>query len=212
MALTSYSAPLDVERRLADMNLSVEGLLTSVQGGYLAATSCTENDPSILPGLVAWGRTVRVLREMFLPVGWKKSELSNQPLLINGDQKIILTVASGDDATGIPSMTPKTRSAKGFCTALAVSRNNQLDFFPETLPQGPLTDFSDHQTWILLVNRSGKVIRSEISRPSSLDSAGRISLWSERIILPELQLEGPDVDFTPTDLGPSFDVEVKRRS
>lgn len=212
MALTSYSVPKDVERRLADMNLSVDPLLTSVQAGHLAAVSCTENDPSILPGLAAWGRTVRVLREMFLPVGWKKSELSNQPLLINSDQKIILTVASGDDATGIIGATPKTRSAKGFCTAAAVSRNNQLDFFPETLPSETLNALFDHETWVLLVNRSGKVIRSEVSRPSSLDSAGRISGWSERIILPELPLDGPDLDFAPTDLGPNFDVEIKRRS
>ena len=65
-------------------------------------------------------------------------------------------------------------------------------------------------TWFLLYFRDGDTVRSELSRAHGVSDAGTLLEWSERLILPEIDLlDGPSpLEHRPDDAGPDSDVEV----
>lgn len=62
--------PSDRHPRLAELGLAESQLLSAVGQGLLARASCTENDAAAYPGFIAWGTTVRSLREELAPHSW----------------------------------------------------------------------------------------------------------------------------------------------
>src|SRR5262249_39614281 len=67
--------PIDVINALHELSpeLDVEVLREAALVGESFRDSCTENDPLSAPGFLAWARTVRALRELLIPRGFKRA-------------------------------------------------------------------------------------------------------------------------------------------
>lgn len=205
----------DVQERLAELGLEEEPLRNVARSGYLAYINCTANHPPLIPGILAWGETVRALREYLLPIGWRRSDENNYSLAIDPSGRIAIAVATGDDGTGLADTLPSTKSSKGPCTIDAVA-TNQLQFGfmePETAPI-PIesVDQSDERTtMLLLTHRTQHEVRSELSIPSSIGPDGRVDGWNERIILGSVPIDGDLIDVIAPTL-PEITIDVKRRA
>lgn len=201
----------EVESRLAQLDLTPAAFIDAVNQGHLRRSYLTRNHPPIYHGIVMWGEVVAALRERLAPLGWFRREPDVYPLTANEEQCMAIVVASGDEHTGNPHDTPSTRSQKGRNTVQAVAVNINLDLFPESLPQQDETD-SRESTWLLLHHTDGvrKEIRIELSRPADI-GGGKITKWSERILLGSIPLGDDWVDLVPPD-APDIDFEIHRKA
>lgn len=206
--LRVVAQPQEADSRLAELGISSNDLIGSIQQGLASAASCTSHDPLNLPGLIQWGRSIRALRDALVPRGWRSENSRNYPTVVSPDSAVALSVAGGDHNTGLAYGTPATRSAKGPATKDAIALN-QLSFAeldasfaePETVPK---------VTWLLLHyhDRDTKEVRLELSLPAGLDSDGVVTSWHERILLPPFSTTyepPPDSDAQP------IDVQITRR-
>jgi len=174
----------DVETRLIELGLTIKILVEAIRAGELARATCTEFDPRIFRGQMAWARRRRSLCEQLVPMrGWVAHEDHNQPLVISPDGRMRIAVFAGDSATGDPTRRPQPQRPKGAVTIGAV-RTNQLELFG---PPKPEEEF-DALTWFFLAHRTRLDILAELSLPATVSLDGRIVDWNERIILPSLSL------------------------
>lgn len=209
---------VDVNGRLAELGLAIDLLREPVMQGMLARSECTPNDPPLYPGFATWARTVRCLREKLIPqpYGWERSDEGNYPLAVSPDGKLAIAVATGDENTGDPEITPLTKSPKGPRTQSAIEVNQQtqgLLFAEFAEGEIPLNAHSDRTTWILLqhYDQARKEVRFELSLPNSY--SGKVDGWSERIIFGALPFD-PTIRIPVPTLPnlPDIDVPLRRRA
>lgn len=204
-ATSLFEPTTTLDDRLEALGLSREILYEAVRAGEAARASCTFNDPPILPGLLAWGRTVRALGELLAPLGWTRRDEGNYSIVEDPRLGIAIAVATGDEATGIPDAVPRTKYPKGPTTAQAVQRNNQqLQLFdePERNRDSEPTDARVSLTWIFLIARVGAEARCELSLPAEIGDDDRIEGWRERLILDPIRVNGDSAvssTLEPTD-------------
>jgi len=208
--------PWDVQARLAQLGLEEEPLRDVVRRGYLAFITCTANHPPLIPGIWAWGETVRALREYVLPIGWRRSDENQYSVVIDPKGRIAIAVATGDEGTGRRDLLPSTKAPKGPSTIGAVNANQlQLSLFSEPpsipAPVDSADDNDERVTWLLLIHRVSAEVRCELSLPFSMGADGRIDGWQERIILGSVPLDGDLVEIVPPPQ-PDITIDVKRRA
>ena len=212
--------PWDVNRRLGQLGLTSEVLIKAVESAQAAWSACTENDPPNFPGIASWAAAVRSLREDLGLQQWTRVNDTGQPLIINVDETVAVTCTSSDENTGREGIfDPKTNSAKGPRTIEKVQSNAWL--FPELEEDEKAKNDAAQRrrinTWLLLIHRDVVLgqVRSELSRPTRVDSEGHIDGWSERIILPPIDFE-PNYEALPDDGsgsdGGDINIEIKRRA
>ncbi len=213
-----YTEPADVNRRLAELDLEEGILLRAAERGWVAFASCTLNHPPAIPGIWAWGETICSLGEQLVPRGWDRINESMWPLVVNKGGTVALSAATGNENTGNKDEDPLTSSAKGPKTVNAIFANRRQLVDPRMLlgPIDPI-DSPGRATWLLLVHRDigARQMRSELSRPISMDSEGRVDGWAERIILTPRQLDGIPETLLGGDDGPQgreITVEIRRRA
>lgn len=204
----------DAVSRLGALGLNGDLLREAALHGLQYAFACTRHDPPVLPGIIAWGKAVRYLRDHLVPLRWAPRNPRNYAMVVHPDGHVAISVAAGDDGTGNEGLIPSTRSAKGPATRDAVS-SNQLSFaeigesFPKPLPVAGL------QTWLLLhfYDEEAGEIRCELSLPANVDSDGYVSQWLERIILDPVILNGASLPEAEEEQeAEPVDVKVERRS
>lgn len=202
----------EAEDRLAQLGVPRSALLVAVAAGEMARATCTENDPLNFPGLIAWAKTTRALREEMSPLGWSAVNDRNLPIVLSPDGELAIFCSSGDDGVGVGDTTPQTKNKKGMVTICAISRNcDQLSLPfdpPVAVPPGKLPERS---TWVLLVHRNATELRAELSFPAAVDEAGRVVGWAERIILGSIDLGGADIVQSP-EQEPPVTIPVQRKS
>lgn len=205
---------LDVESRLSSLGLSTSQLLTAVEYGEIHRNACTAFDPPCLPGILAWGKTMRGLREALVPRGWVTSDEQNFSIVLNSSGSIAIAVATGSEGTGKFSLIPKTKYPKGPATAAAVGNNwaqITLDFGEEHVKTSPKLT-SDCLTWMLLIERNKNEINCELSLPKLLNDDGYVVGWEERILLPSIPLDGnPKFNTSGEEGADDIVVEISRR-
>jgi len=199
---------IEVTDRLSEMDLSVDLLSKAVRFGEAKRDSCTSNDPKILPSILAWAGTIRKLRDD-APSNWWPSE-QELSLILNGSERIVIGVASGDENTGNSDAAPTTKRSVGIETQRAVERNRQglLDLKFKSPQQVPP---SNCLIYLLLRRRVKDAIFWELSAPDGVGIDGRIIRWSERIIFPPISLE-PSPLSTDEEDSANPTVQVKRKS
>jgi hypothetical protein len=198
--------------RLEQLGVAVEALQRAVAEGHAARISCTLNDAPFIPGTEAWRFTLRTLREELGPRGWRNADPGNFSLVINDKRRINVVVASGDAATRVAHLTPRTKAIKGLYTEAATIRNRIL--FPETLSEElrRVAASLEFPTWVLLAYITDEEFRAELSLPDIMED-GHIVSWAERIFVPD-----PDEPFgirskdASPDTGPEIDVPVRRKA
>jgi hypothetical protein len=181
--------------RLAELGLKPEFFEFALRGADAEARTYTRLDPPNMQGMARYSRTVRLLRERLVPLGWSYDNPRNLARTVSPDGRIAIITTLGDSATGVPHVMPSTRYEKGVATVEAVSRN----FLQLTLPidlgdEEPIdADAEGTTTWVLLYNVTESEIRCELSLPDSMVE-GYIDTWTERLILPPIPLDaGPQL-------------------
>lgn len=210
-AITRF-APQDVIHRLVELGLEPEHLLHAVRRWHFTWTTFTPNHPPVGVGIACWTEAVAALRDQLLPLAWSRSDERNYALVLNPDQSMAINVAAGDAGTGRPEATPSNKAPKGQTTADAISINQQQLEFDFPVPDVPHIRGEDGPlTWFLLLYRSEREIRAELSLPSAMSPDGRITKWRERIILPSVPLDESSLDLNPPE-GADIDIDVKRKA
>lgn len=198
--------------RLYSLGITAELLVDAVSDGQIARDTCTANDPATLAGLLAWGRTVRGLRERLIPLGWTRGNSRGLETAIHPSGEFAIAVATGDEATGIEAQSPKSRHPKGSSMASAVNRNQKLlweDVIEREVAIAPATNC---ETWVLLICVCESEVRSELALPVSIGIDGRVEEWRERIILPALALDETRLPIAAFEEPEEIVVEVIRKA
>jgi hypothetical protein len=206
-----FSDPYSVTRRLGELGLVLAPLLEAVCRGQYQFLAGTENDPPGAPSYNAWAHTVRALREYLLAEGWTRRNDDNFPLTVHPGGRWAIQVATGDEATGHPDSSPSTKQSKGPKTAGAISANQVQLLIP--FPSMPLPEPEPDETlltWMLLVHRSKREVRCELSLPVAIRPDGRVDVWRERIVLGSTPT---DDEYNPaaSDV-PDIDFDIIRRA
>jgi hypothetical protein len=197
--------------RLAELGLGAEALELAIRGADAEARTYTELDPPNMQGMARYSRTVRLLREQLVPLGWTYDNPRNLARTLSPDRQVALIATLGDSATGDPEVVPSTRYEKGIATAEAITRN----FVQLSLPLDLDGDAAEEDgeggtaTWVLLYHVTEAEIRAELSLPDSMVD-GYIDTWLERIILEPVPLH-PAPAVTPRR-AQEASVPVARRS
>ncbi len=162
-AATVYApntAPGDA--RLADLGVPAMVPQEALVEGAMARDRCTPNHPPTFPGLLAWGETVRALRDRLAPVGWRRNDAGGLSTVVDAAGLVAIAVATGDEATGDAAFPPSTKYTKGPSTQLMIEGNQGvLEFM-----RAERTDDAPRRvTWLLLFRRSENEIRAELSLP-----------------------------------------------
>jgi hypothetical protein len=196
--------------RLVALGLKAEVLEFALRGADAEARTYTALDPPNMPGMARYSRTVRLLREQLVPLGWSYDNPRNLARTVSPDRRVAIIATLGDAATGVAHVTPSTRYEKGIATVEAVGRN----FLQLTLPidlgdEGPIEADEGTATWVLLYHVTETEIRAELSLPDSMVD-GYIDTWVERIMLPPVPLDqAPMAEAQPAA---EADVPVARRT
>jgi hypothetical protein len=212
-----FDPNVTTDEKLEALGLQPQLLYDSILYGEAARASCTTNDPSILPGILAWGRTLRALGESLAPLGWVRRNEGNYSTVVDRRLGIAIAVATGDEATGLRGAIPRTKYPKGPTTQRAVTQNNQqLDLFEGPADVGQEVDVREDRvalTWILLIARIGDEVRCELSLPAVIGEDDRVEGWRERIILDPIRVAGAsNITVADLELTPEIDIPVTVRS
>lgn len=210
-ATVLFDNPEAIANRLQQLGLE-EGLLReAIYQGHLQRTRLTLNHPLIYHGLNMWGEVVAALRDQLRALQWVREDIGSYALTVHEENKLAITVASGDEGTGNAFAHPTNRSRKGRNTVDAIEANRQLELF-ERLPLAIEVD-EGKQTWVLMHHTDilRSEIRVELSRPLSIGKDGKITAWAERIILASIPFDDQLVDIYPPS-GPDIDIDIQRKA
>jgi hypothetical protein len=206
-----YGDAVEVAGRLHDLGVSQSVLQEALQTGLRHAFACTRHDPPSLPGILAWGKTVRHLRDRLVPAGWEISNASNYATVIHPGGGFAIAVAAGNVHTGVGDANPSTRAEKGPATRSAV-QENQLTFFDVRESFPPPRREPGKQTWLLLhyADEEAGEIRAELSLPADMTDDGYVADWRERIILEPVPFGQATLPREGGDSG-EIDIEIEPR-
>lgn len=211
------SEPIEVDARLQVLGLTTSLLSEAIQRGHLARMSCTANDPIGAAGYAGWSHTVRALRDLLVPLGWRRNEDEQLPLTINEANTVAIAVSHGDPATGVFGRgEPRTKYPKGPATAAFVEQNAaqlQLPLGGNLVQLRPARALTDRTTWLLLLHPTPEEVRAELSLPAFFSPGGHVLTWAQRIILAPLPVDPvPGLHDTDAETTPEIDISVSRRS
>jgi len=208
--------PEDKRRRLAELGLSEEGLRRALSEGLLARLNCTENHPPAYRGMVAWGESVRALRDELAPQGWVPSNEGNSALVVNEPGDVAITVVLGDEGTGDEAKAVSTKYGRGPKTFQHVRINAvQLALFPRDDPAPDAVPPTPQRVWMLLhhFDLTAREVRCELSLPIRIGDDSRPDVWAERIVLAPIPIDNDEM-LLPADgdlAGSEIDIPVEKR-
>lgn len=205
----------DVHQRLGDFDLTHEKLVEVVVASVTAYGVATDNDPPGARGYDTYRWGVRRLREVLRPEGWDSDNTGGLATVVNHKRSIRIACVRTDDATGRPKKrSPRNRSPKGPVNERATMINHQLslpDIDDRREPDAPVDEY---QTWHLCMYIEGDVVRAELARFDGFEGGDLIDCSERVILLGDGDWDKLDLgDFRggSDDLGPEFDVDIRRK-
>jgi hypothetical protein len=208
--------PRDKHERLAELEVTEEILRRALGEGLLARLNCTESHPPAYRGMVAWGESVRALRDELAALGWLPSNEGNSAMVVNEAGDIGITVVLGDDGTGDETRSVSTKYARGPKTFQYVRANaTQLSYLPTGSSKDAAAPTAPPSNWMLLhhLDLTARELRCELSLPIRIGDDARPDVWRERNILEPI-LIGDEELILPSDsdlAGPEIDISVEKR-
>ncbi len=218
MEIAELPGPEAVERRVIELGLTVELLVAAIRRGQNAADFCTPSHPKTYPGSVAWGETTAGVRDDTSVLGWVFGDEDNIPRTTSPDGSVTVIVVSGNHRTGLRSeKAPQGKRPRGEAGIRLVRRHAQIEL-EELLPVAVTSGEEETitalgPTWFLMYCRAENVVRGELSLAKGVSDSGRLLEWSERLILPEIDLlNTPDTTNRSSETVPDVNVPVERRA
>ncbi|MFJ4210469.1 hypothetical protein ACIPY2_18610 [Paenarthrobacter sp. NPDC089675] len=208
LRLEPFVSSDDATKALASLGLESATLTTSVLRGVRQAQNVTNFHPVTARGFVQWSETVGALREQLNEQEWTQADPQNSPRVFSPDGLTSIMVIGGNANTALSKdVIPGTARRRGPATDAAVQCNGQqvLDLVFE-LPVVKQTQVP--LTWVLLYHwsRDEPVVRAELSLPAQITN-GDITQWTQRIILPPIDLS--DFEISRRPIGPQDDVDFR---
>ena len=111
---------------LRQPGLTLELLREAIAVGFRAASETTVHHPSSMAGYLAWGETIKFLRDELIPCEWTCVDVDNVPGVLSPDGHIRIIAASGTAPTGSLDAAPRFVKPKGSATA-GMIRNNATE-------------------------------------------------------------------------------------
>ena len=206
----------EVRADLASAGLfSIEELHAVFLESTQARSTCTSLDPVNLPGVYMSGVTVRALRRIGLPKGWRKKNFGGVSITISPDRKVGIVVATGTSGTGRKDGRPQTRSKKGKKLVAAIAApGRQLSLMDEFGKEpDPEIYFALYRYRVFPGGRKRVYIEISKPHPDGVNKRGRVVGWTKRTIVPWLDIDNPGdgVGARVPDAAPVIDVDVARR-
>ncbi|MGE3683085.1 MAG: hypothetical protein AB7G93_15290 [Bdellovibrionales bacterium] len=203
-----------IRTQLDKLGLSIEILSETIRRSELRRRQFSGLHPRIVAGIVCWGEKIAALRDMLSPAGWIYDESGGLPKVISPDGKVAIGALSGDECTGNSSKDPRSRYKRGSQTVQLVYNNRQqLAWSDRELGIEPTSlEARKFQMWVLVTYSDGDLVRAEVSMPTFIGDNGHVEDFSERIILPVVNLSDDlpppnKVQFTDDPI-----VDVRRKS
>jgi hypothetical protein len=189
----------DVESRLTDRGFPLRLLDSTMRVWAGAMNIGTPLHPRNYAGFVAWAEAVRNLREEGISLGLEPQFDDGLEIAWNPVTRVGVVVSQGNSATGDPERDPSTKYPRGpkSCEVLPAQKDLWLQ---DGVAQG-------RELWILLVYRSGKEVRSELSRAAVVSEDGHVTRWLERILPPAIEVDAPAAS-SLEDLEPTGEIDV----
>lgn len=194
--------------RLKKVGIPENILLEATSMGTLSKSNCTIFDTKGKPGYIQWNDTNSTLRSLTKNKGWKTYQEGGIEGIISEDGRIRIIPSSGNAATGNPNQPASNKNRKGEGCIKMFKADVQGDFwhgFPEIID-----DMDEVETFVLLYYNDDKELRTELSKPSFIDSKGKIKTWEERIILKSQKLNDPNPT-VETEPNVEINVPVERK-
>jgi len=219
VALTIIDQPEPRAERLARMDLDEATIVRALELAIQDRKACTHLDPPYFAGQTRTARTVRYLREGFIPRGWGYTDARNYSLLLHPTDLIAIAVATGNDATGDAAQEDlRLAHGKGEMTSNAVTANaEQLSLFTGIAWESEMSgdDHVGHEgriTWLLVINERGGRLHAELALPRSFCDSN-VTAWEERIVLPSIVIDDEPVENLIEERATPLDVQglVQRR-
>jgi hypothetical protein len=172
---------LEVANRLRDVfGVTKEEFTQVVYAGVGARNECTPHHPPGTAGTRCWSETIRALRDLLIPMGWRVENNENVPCVVSRERKIMLTVTNATSGTGIEWAFPQPLREKGDGTKRLVYQN-QMPLFP--LFDDGLNEQGTSSFWYLCIYcGEGDVVRAEVLCPI-LNDEGEFRVLLERIAI-----------------------------
>ncbi|KQS64326.1 hypothetical protein ASG41_16915 [Modestobacter sp. Leaf380] len=195
------------------LGISVDHMSRVTQAAASGRNSTTEMHPKSSPGGYMYGEaTAQFRRETVGDPGWDFDEAGGQPRTFNNERRVSVIVRSGDEFTGCNGpRAPRTKHTTGSETRRKISVNQLAAFDLGAVEAAD--DTSVFNTWVLLLAVVDGEVRGELSRPASIDQAGHINTWTERLLLPATPLGGGfaqlDEDERDDDQGDDLGISWK---
>ena len=190
------------QAQLEAMGIPREFLQAAADEAWRAVSRCTENDVKSMRGFLAWGVTIRFLRDRLCPLGWSIGRDQNFETVISPDGTVAITAAAGNSNTGDPTRMPSTRTERGPQTKLVVAANHQLSLYDELRRK---VGGAETETWFLLSYHDpiGEEIRLELSRgitftPASNGNHGIVSQFEPRVLLEAIDVSDGAIEDSAT--------------
>jgi hypothetical protein len=208
-----------VLRRLEELGIPADVPRRAVREGQIAGDFCTAAHPVFYGGSRVYGETNGSLRLQLAMLKWAFNDDSCIPRVISPDGAVVITALCGDAQTGLRhGRDAQTRRPRRTASLRLIRRNSQFvmaELLPETDAKTLPETAEIGPTWFLLYHRDGDVVRNELSLAMGVTKSGRLLKWSERLILPEIDMldgpTGPGHD-RPDDGEPDVDVPVVPRA
>ena len=206
--------PLDVDDKLAELDLSQALLWSALRRGLDYKCRLTSFNTNAVRGLGVWDAINVGLGETLQRLGWTRKEPGNFVVTVHPEEKLRIAVMSGDAATGsaeVPSSNSAPLQPGGRSRTREAVINNRVALglqrhFLQMLPsweQPVPTYFLLHR-----IDADAGEIRAELSLPTFLPDR-YITDWHTRIILtpPEEQLVSMPY-ISSNGEGPGDDIDV----
>lgn len=196
----------EVELKLKHLGINSEILIEACKAGVLSRSNSTAFDTKGQPGYIQWNDTNSKLRLLTHNQGWEVYQENGIEGIISKDKKIRIIPSSGNAATGNPNQPASNKNPKGEGSIKLIDKGKQGNIFTGF----PEQDAEEFETYILLYYANDKELRMELSKPSSIDTHGKIKAWEERLILPKQALN--DIEIMPDENNKDeIDIPVIRK-
>jgi hypothetical protein len=164
--------PWDVDRRLAELGLTREGLLNVVTVALVEAANATPYHCANAAGTFSYQHGTWALRQEFVEGEWTLDRCDGVEAIWNGNQKVRVIFSNVDIACN-DEQPPKPRSRKGAGAERACMGNLFGD-----LPRYAPRPSGEDATYYLMVDETGA---AELTRP--VVKGGTFSAYIERLYL-----------------------------
>ena len=202
---------IDLHPRLQELGLDLPTLAGIVRRGEQARAQATDHDPINAAAWDAYRYRVRAIRDLLRPRGWTKDHDGGLEKTWSPDGRVVLITRSGDAGVGLAAAFPQPRRKTG-SEIRDIVEEASLTLEPSWLNAKPTgAPPSAYAIYMLLVYRTGGLVRAELSQPTGFTDEETVMGWHERIILPEVDFSPAAEPDLPVLIADEIDVPVLRR-